>query len=110
MRQLQTTKLSYLDLVGGHNLHDLGSSQLVSILPFDCYQLTKNRVRQRVVGGALAVEGVHGVLHGLLGIGVVLTYIPEQRDKCFFSFSKSVNGSPVAYLVTWVLYKATKQT
>ncbi len=34
-----------------------------------------------MVGGALAVEGAHGILHGLLGIGVVLTYIPEQRDK-----------------------------
>lgn len=75
--------MNYLDLVRGRNLYDLSSCQLVSILPSDCYQLTNNRFRQRMVVGAFAVERAHGLLHGLLGSGVVLTHIPEQRDKLF---------------------------
>lgn len=84
--QLQSTdEMSYLDLVGGPDFHDLSSDQLISILSSDCHQLTNNRVRQRMVVGVLAVEGAHCILQVLLGIGVVLAYIPEQTDQTVFS-------------------------
>jgi len=75
--------MTYLDLVKGQNLYDLSSCQVLSILPSDRCQLTNHRSRQRMVGGALAVERAHCFLHGLLGIGIVLTYIPKQIEKSF---------------------------
>lgn len=69
----------------------MSSGNLVSVLPSDCYQLANHRVRQRMVDGAWAVEGAHGVLHGLLGIGVVLTYIPAQRHKLRMVVIKNSN-------------------
>lgn len=87
--------MTHLDPVGGNDLSDLTSDQLVSVLSSDRYQLTNHGVGHRGgADGALAIEGVHGVLHGLLGIGVGPAHIPGRRG----SIAAVVQGVLVVYV------------
>ena len=72
--------MPHLDLFRCHNLYDLDPGKLISSFPGDRSQLTNGRAGQGGGGGALGIEGEHGVLHGLLGFRVALPDVPVVKE------------------------------
>ena len=75
---------SHLDLVG-HDLADLCPQDLLFLLSSDSNELARGwRGQRRWSTLVEAIKLSHLILHGLLGLGVTLTNVPERGRETVF--------------------------